>query len=99
MVNLQISRIELDEVSEFVKKKRRNVEESDPDTVGDQFIYLAMDSTGKAIISWLIGKRGMRNTIHLVEDVRYRVLGNPEISTDVMRHTFAQLTKHSISYR
>ena len=28
----------------------------------------------------------MRNTIHLMADVRYRVLGNPEISTDGYVH-------------
>jgi IS1 family transposase len=82
MVNLHIGRVELDEVWSFVKKKRRNVQENDPDTVGDQFVYLAMDSTGKAIISWMVGKRSMRNTISFVQDVRYRVAGNPEISTD-----------------
>src|ERR1019366_9845261 len=57
MVNLQVSRLELDECWSFVKKKRRNVTETDPDTVGDQYIYLPMDSTGKAIISWGVGKR------------------------------------------
>ena len=82
MVNLHCSRIELDEVWSFVKKKKRNVQAADPDTVGDQFIFLAMDSTGKAILSWLIGKRNTRNTIAFCEDVRRRVLGNPEISTD-----------------
>jgi IS1 family transposase len=82
MRDLRVSRIELDEVWSFVKKKKRNVQAHDPDTVGDQFIFLAMDSTGKAIISWLVGKRGTRNTITFVEDVRRRVLGNPEISTD-----------------
>ena len=82
MVNLHVSRVELDEVWSFVKKKRRSVQESDPDTVGDQFIYLAMDSSSKAILSWLVGKRSTRNTINFVRDVRYRVLGNPEISTD-----------------
>jgi hypothetical protein len=45
MVNLHVSRVELDEVWSFIKKKRRNVGADDPDTVGDQFIYLAMDST------------------------------------------------------
>jgi IS1 family transposase len=82
MRDLRVSRIELDEVWSFVKKKKRNVQAHDPDTVGDQFIYLAMDSTGKAIISWLVGKRSMRNTIDIATDVRRRVLGNPEISTD-----------------
>ncbi len=82
MVNLRVSRCEFDEVWSFVRKKRRNVMAEDPDTVGDQFIYLAMDSTGKAIISWLVGKRNARNTTRFVEDVRHRVLGNPEFSTD-----------------
>ncbi|MBV8978684.1 MAG: DDE-type integrase/transposase/recombinase [Alphaproteobacteria bacterium] len=82
MKNLQIGRIELDEVWSFVAKKKKNVTENDPDTVGDQFIYLAIDSTGKAIISWLVGKRNARNTLRFVEDVRYRVLGEPEFSTD-----------------
>jgi len=86
MVNLPISRIEIDEIWSFVKKKRRTIQEQDPDTVGDQFIYLAMDSTGKAIISWLVGKRSMRNTIHFMSDVRHRVTGNPEISTDGYTH-------------
>jgi IS1 family transposase len=82
MRDLHISRIELDEVWSFVKKKKRNVQAEDPETVGDQFIFLAMDSTSKAIISWLVGKRTTRNTISFVEDVRRRVLGCPEISTD-----------------
>lgn len=83
MVNLQVSRVELDEVWSFVKKKKKNVGPTeDPEHIGDQFIYLAMDSTGKAILSWLVGKRSTRNTITFVEDVRRRVTGNPEISTD-----------------
>lgn len=86
MVNLPISRLEIDEVWSFVKKKRRSVQEQDPDTVGDQFIYLAMDSTGKAIISWFVGKRSMRNTVTFMADGRHRVSGNPEISTDGYAH-------------
>lgn len=82
MVDLRVGRVELDEVWSFVKKKKKNVQAHDPDTVGDQFIYIAMDSTGKAILSWLIGKRNTRNTINFVADVRSRILGNPEISTD-----------------
>lgn len=82
MRNLQVSRIELDEVWSFVKKKRRNVTAEDEDTVGDQYIFIAMDSTGKGILSWLVGKRTARNTRRFVDDVRDRVVGEPEISTD-----------------
>lgn len=50
--------------------------------MGDQYIYLAMDLTSKAILSWLVGKRNYRNAQRFVDDVRFRVLGRPEISTD-----------------
>jgi IS1 family transposase len=82
MINLQVNRLELDEIWSFVKKKRKSVEADDPDTVGDQYIYIAMDSTSKAILSWLVGKRNYRNAQRFVDDVRFRVLGQPEISTD-----------------
>lgn len=82
MVNLNVSRIELDEVWSFVGKKRKNVTADDPEGVGDQFIYMAMDSTGKSILSWLVGKRSAVNTMRFGEDLRHRVLGNPEFSTD-----------------
>jgi IS1 family transposase len=82
MVNLQISRLELDEVWSFVKKKRKTTDANDPDTVGDQYIFLAMDSTSKVLLSWLVGKRNYRNAQRFVDDVRFRVLGRPEISTD-----------------
>lgn len=80
--NLNIGRLEFDEMWSFVQKKRRSVGEEDADTVGDQFVFMAMDSTGKAIISWLVGKRTALNTSRISTDVRLRVINNPEISTD-----------------
>ena len=82
MRNLYVGRVELDEVWSFVGKKRKNVKEHDPDTVGDQYIFLALDATGKAILSWIIGKRTYRNTQHLMDDLRHRLVNEPEISSD-----------------
>ena len=82
MRNLNVSRVEVDEIWSFVGKKRKNVQETDPDTKGDQYIYLAMDGTGKAILSWVIGKRSYRNTQIVLDDLRHRLLNEPEISTD-----------------
>jgi IS1 family transposase len=82
MTNLTINRLEFDELWGFVKKKRKRVTEADPDTVGDQYTFMAMDAVGKAIIAWRIGKRNSRNTIDFVADVRRRVRNNPDISTD-----------------
>lgn len=82
MIDLRVNRIEMDEVWSFVGKKKKNVKDSDPDTVGEQFIYIAIDATSKAILAWFIGKRDTRNTIQFVKNVKRRILGNPEISTD-----------------
>ncbi len=41
-----------------------------------------MDATGKAILSWIVGKRSYRNTQHLMDDLRHRLTNEPEISTD-----------------
>lgn len=82
MNKLHVSRVELDEVWSFVRKKRKNVGENDPDTVGDQYIFLAMDGTSKGILSWIVGKRSYRNTQHLLDDLESRVSNVPEISSD-----------------
>jgi IS1 family transposase len=83
MRDLNIGRIEMDEVWSFVGKKRNKVKETDnTDLVGDQYIFMAMDATGKAIISWLVGKRDTWHAKAFVDDVRHRVIGAPEISTD-----------------
>jgi IS1 family transposase len=82
MKDIRVSRIELDEVWSYVKKKRRNVTAEDEDTVGDQYIFIAMDSIGKAILSWKVGKRNSANTYRIVEDLRRRVIGEPEFSMD-----------------
>src|SRR5690606_11290086 len=44
--------------------------------------FLAMADTSKAIVSHLTGKRDQTNTRRFIRDLRERVLGAPEISTD-----------------
>src|SRR5581483_11529585 len=75
--------IQADELWTFVGKKRRNVTFSDdPVQVGDQYVYLAMDSVSKLIISYRIGKRNLANTTAFIRDLRHRVVGKPQLSTD-----------------
>jgi IS1 family transposase len=49
---------------------------------GDQYTFIAMAGTQKAIISYHVGKRNSDNTDRFIRDLRERVLGAPEISTD-----------------
>jgi IS1 family transposase len=79
---LHVSRIELDEAWSFVAKKQRHLKPSDPADFGDQYVFLALAGAGKAIISYRVGKRTGENCRTFLADLRARVLGAPEISSD-----------------
>ena len=82
MRDLNVARIELDEAWSYVGKKQRMVQPEDGPDVGDQYIFIAMDGTNKAILSYLVGKRNGENTRAFTADLRGRVLNRPEISSD-----------------
>jgi len=82
MRNINVSRLEFDEIWQFVGKKRKAVKATDPDTVGDQYTFVALGGASKAIISYYTGKRTSEAATAFAKDVRARVLGAPEISTD-----------------
>lgn len=86
MVNLSCERLELDELWSFVGKKQRQVRNTDDaNRVGDQWTYVAIDATSKAIPSFLVGKRTMENTNAFVRDVAARLRNRVQISTDGLR--------------
>lgn len=82
MRDLQVGRIELDEIWGFVGKKQKRVTPEDGDMVGDQYTFIALAGAAKAIITYRTGKRTRENTVSFVNDLRQRVLGSPEISSD-----------------
>ena len=82
MTDLQVGHIEIDEIWAFVAKKQRRVTSADPSSVGDQYLYTAMDATGKAILSYVVGKRNAENTRDFLADLRARVINRPNISSD-----------------
>jgi hypothetical protein len=82
MRGLHVSRIELDEAWSFVAKKQRHLKPSDPADFGDQYVFLALAGASKAIISFRVGKRNGENCRAFLADLRARVLGAAEISSD-----------------
>jgi hypothetical protein len=81
MVGVRTECLELDEAWSFVGKKQKNVKRHEIHAKGDQYIFIGMAGTQKAIISWGVGKRNMDSTMEFLHDLRSRVIGQPEIST------------------
>jgi IS1 family transposase len=65
----------LHEAWSFVAKKQRHLKPTDS-------AHLALAGAGKAIISYSVGKRTDENCRAFLADLRSRVLGAPEISSD-----------------
>lgn len=82
MVGIRCGRLELDEIWGYVGKKQKRVERHEISHKGDQYTFIGMASSAKAIISYRTGKRDSENTDLFVQDLRQRVIGAPEISTD-----------------
>jgi IS1 family transposase len=81
MVGLRVGRIECDELWAFVGKKQKQTRRHEF-TEGDQYTFVALASSAKAILSYHTGKRDNENTDLFIQDLRERALGAPEFSTD-----------------
>jgi IS1 family transposase len=82
MVGLRVGRIECDELWAFVGKKQRHLKRTDSPEKGDQYTFVALASSSRAIVAYRTGKRHGSTTDQFIQDVRERVIGAPEISTD-----------------
>jgi IS1 family transposase len=82
MRDLQVAVIELDEQWSFIAKKAKRVRQDDPDEMGDAWLFIAMASTQKAILSFSVGKRSQANTSALALDLKSRIVNRPQITSD-----------------
>lgn len=103
MVGIRTERLELDEAWSFVGKKQKNVQRHEINAKGDQYVFIGMAGTQKAIISWGVGKRNTESTMDFLHDLRSRVIGQPEISTDgfhpyrmAIRDAFGDSASHGV---
>jgi IS1 family transposase len=81
----------------------KNSAPKDLAVTGDQYTYVALAASTRAIISYRTGKRDSDNTLEFVHDLRERVIGSPEISTDgflpyqnAIRHAFGNRVAHGV---
>src|SRR6266550_7841237 len=87
--DLPCQRIEVDEIWAYVAKKQRNVEPWDnPQLVGDQYTFVALDPETKLIPSWRVGKRTADTTWDFMLDLRSRLRNRVQLSSDAFEPYF-----------
>lgn len=79
--NVKPESVQADEMFCYVGCKERNNTFGDPFR-GDQYLFMAMDSGSKLIISHAIGKRSSEKTHEILNDLKTRVTGRMQITTD-----------------
>lgn len=81
---VEAKNVACDEIWSFTYCKGRNVKNATnaPDIAGDVWTWTAIDNDTKLMISWLVGSRNSHAAYHFLRDLRSRVSGEPQISTD-----------------
>ena len=78
--------VQADEIWTYVGKKEKRVGYGDnPEEVGDQYVFVAMDSETKLIPCFRVGKRNAANAWYFVQDLQTRLANRVQLTTDGFR--------------
>ena len=77
-------RIQCDEIWAFCYAKERNAPyaEKPIDKAGDVWTWTGIDADSKLIVSWLVGGRDGSYALELMDDLRKRLAGRVQLTTD-----------------
>lgn len=85
VVRVPAQRIQVDEIWTYVFKKQARLSSLDHPDMGDQYVFIGMDADTKLVISHLVGKRDATSAYHFMRDLKDRVQGRPQVTTDGFR--------------
>jgi IS1 family transposase len=82
--DLPCSVIECDEIWAYCYAKQKNVPDEHKGTFGygDVWTWTAIDADTKLVPSWLVGERTLNDCFTFIEDLKGRVRGRIQLSTD-----------------
>lgn len=85
MRDIQSLEIQIDEIWGFVGKKRRRARAWDRAAgIGDIWTFIALDRDTKLIPTWLVGQRTMQHVEIFLRDLRNRLAGRVQLSSDAL---------------
>ena len=87
MRGIRSRRVQVDEMHGFVFVRQKNLDpmRHGDRTMGEQYLFIAMDAETKLVPSFLVGKRDARNAYFLMKDLESRLVSRPQLTTDGFR--------------
>ncbi len=91
LVNLALDHVQLDEIWTFCRMKEGRAKKHRLDTarIGDQYLFTALDTETKLLVTFTVGKRTWETTNAFIGDLRKRLVtpegfgdDRPQLSTD-----------------
>lgn len=101
---LQPKRIQADEIWSFIHCKAKNVPaaKSPAPGAGDSWVWVAIDSDSKLVLSYQLGSRTDANALEFMLDLASRVTNEPQLTTDglaayplAVREAFGQYVNYA----
>lgn len=81
--NLKTTRAECDEAWSYVGCKEKQAPEAKrPESIGDVWTWIGLDSDSKLVISWLIGDRDYEAAVAFMRDLVGRLTNRVQLTTD-----------------
>ena len=80
--DIRPKRVQADELWTFVHTKEGHLDESSPKQWGDAYVWMALDSVTKLVISHYVGKRTGEDAMEFVKDFSERVRGRFQVTSD-----------------
>jgi transposase-like protein/IS1 family transposase len=71
--NVRPRYIQADEAWTFVQKKQKRLTLDDPEERGDQYVWIALDSETKTVLSYRVGKRDAVSAYEFIGDLHNRI--------------------------
>lgn len=83
MVNLKVSKLQVDEIWTFVGKKQKRLKPEEMNTeLGDQYVFVAMDADTKLVPAFRVGKRTGRIAASFMMELATRIMTRFQLTTD-----------------
>ncbi|MBI2889558.1 MAG: IS1/IS6 family transposase [Nitrospirae bacterium] len=86
--------VQADEAWSYIHTKEKRVRRTDPPEWGDCYVWAALDSETKAILSYHVGKRDSVSAYEFIEGLRRRVDGVFQLSTDGLNWYVPAVEEH-----